>query len=131
MEGGFYAEYVKLNEDNAALIPKGLDPTEAGALGADGITALRGLEDQLHLHRGQSLLIIGASGGIGHMAVQLAKRIRARVIAVASRQDGVELVKRLGADVALDGRRGDMAKAVRQVAPRRWMQRSCSPVGRM
>ena len=49
MEGGFYAEYVKLNEDNAALIPKGLDPKEAGAFGADGITALRGLEDQLQL----------------------------------------------------------------------------------
>jgi NADPH:quinone reductase-like Zn-dependent oxidoreductase len=117
LQGGFHAEYVKLHEDGAALIPKGLDPQEAGALGADGITALRGLEDQLQLQRGESLMIIGASGGIGHMAVQLAKRNGARVLAVASRQDGVEFVKRLGADVALDGRSDDLPAAVRRAAP--------------
>jgi NADPH:quinone reductase-like Zn-dependent oxidoreductase len=117
MEGGFYAEYAKLKEDSAALIPKGLDVKEAGALGADGITALRGLEDQLRLRSGQSLMIIGASGGIGHMAVQLAKRMGARVLAVASQSDGVKLVQRLGADVAIDGRSEDAAKAAREFAP--------------
>lgn len=117
MEGGFYAEYAKLEESRAAQIPKGVDLEEAGALGADGITALRGLDDQLRLRSGQSLVIIGASGGIGHMAVQLAKRIGARVLAVASRSDGVKLVKKLGADVAIDGRREDVAKAARKFAP--------------
>ncbi len=117
MEGGFYAEYVRLEEGRAARIPKGVDPKAAGALGADGITALRGLDDQLGLKAGQSLMIFGASGGIGHLAVQLARRMGARVLAVASRQDGVDLVRRLGADAAIDGRTEDVAKAARAFAP--------------
>jgi NADPH:quinone reductase-like Zn-dependent oxidoreductase len=116
-EGGFYAEYVALEEDEVAPIPAGLGAEEAGALGADGVTAVRGLEDQLHLAAGQALMIYGASGGIGHLAVQLAKRMGARVLAVASGPDGVELVRRLGADAAVDGKRDDVARAARDFAP--------------
>jgi len=116
-EGGFYAEYVALDEDAIAPIPQGLSAQEAGALGADGVTALRGLDDQLHLAAGQSLLVYGASGGIGHLAVQLAKRMGARVLAVASGPDGVELVRTLGADVAVDGKREDVTRAARGFAP--------------
>src|ERR1044072_794387 len=105
MEGGFYAESVAVSEDNVAPIPPGVKPDEAGALGADGVTALRGLQDELRLAAGETLMIFGASGGIGHLAVQLAKRIGAKVLAVASGDDGVSLVRRLGADVAIDGRR--------------------------
>jgi NADPH:quinone reductase len=115
--GGCYAEYVSVPADDVAQIPPGLDPREAGALGADGITALRGLDDTLHLKKGEALMIFGASGGIGHIAVQLAKRIGARVLAVASQPDGVALVRRLGADSAVDGRRDDVAKAARAFAP--------------
>jgi len=117
MEGGFYAEYVAVNEDNVAPIPPGLDPEEAGALGADGVTALRGLDDELALRAGETLMIFGASGGIGHIAVQLAKRMGAQVLAIASGADGVELVLRLGADAAVDGRRDDAAAAARAFAP--------------
>ncbi len=115
--GGFYAEYVAVDQDYVAPIPHGMDPVMAGALGADGITALRGLEDQLQLHPYETLMIFGASGGIGHLAVQLAKRKRARVVAVASGSDGVELVQRLGADLALDGRSDDVAGRIRAFAP--------------
>jgi NADPH:quinone reductase len=117
LEGGFYAEYVALDEDAVAPIPQGLSADEAGALGADGVTALRGLDDQLHLSAGQTLMVYGASGGIGHLAVQLAKRMGARVLAVASGKDGVQLVRKLGADVAVDGKRGGVAKAARDFAP--------------
>ncbi len=117
MEGGFYAEYAKLKEKDVAPIPPGLNPEEAGALGADGITALVGLDDQLKLRRGQSLMIFGACGGIGHMAVQLAKRMGARVLAVASGADGVDLVRRLGADAAVEGHHDDVARAAREFAP--------------
>ncbi len=116
-EGGFYAEYVALDEDAVAPTPPGLSAEEAGALGADGITALRGLDDQLHLAPGQALMIYGASGGIGHLAVQLAKRMGARVLAVASGDDGVDRARRLGADAAVDGKRGDVAETVRRFAP--------------
>ena len=115
--GGFYAEYVAADEDATAPIPQGLSPAEAGALGADGVTALRGLDDQLHLSSGQTLMVYGASGGIGHIAVQLAKRMGARLLAVASGRDGVELVRRLGADAAVDGKRDDVAHAARALAP--------------
>lgn len=116
-DGGFYAEYVAVDEDSVARIPPGLSAAEAGALGADGITALRGLDDQLRLTTGQSLLIYGASGGIGHIAVQLAKRMGVRVLAAASGRDGVALVHRLGADMAVDGKKDDVLYACRTFAP--------------
>ncbi len=117
LEGGFYAEYAAVKEDEVALIPPGVKGDEAGALGADGITALRGLEDQLRLRAGEKLLIFGASGGIGHLAVQLAKRIGASVLAVASGEDGVELVRSLGADAAVEGHSGDVVEVTRRFAP--------------
>jgi NADPH2:quinone reductase len=108
MNGGCYAEFATLPEDNVAKLPSGLDADSAGALGADGITALDGL-DALQLAPGQTLLIFGASGGIGHLAVQLARRLGARVFAIASGEDGVELVRRLGADAAVDGKKGELS----------------------
>jgi len=117
MEGGFYAQYASVKQAFVAKLPKGLSPEQAGALGADGITALRGLDDTLELRAGQSLLIFGASGGIGHLAVQLAKRMGAKVIAVASGDDGVQLAKRLGADVAIDGKKDDIVGALKAFAP--------------
>jgi NADPH:quinone reductase-like Zn-dependent oxidoreductase len=117
MNGGFYAEYVAVSEDEVAAIPSGLAPDEAGALGADGITALRGLET-LKLEAGQRLVIYGASGGIGHIAVQLARNLGAKVLAVASRHDGVELVRRLGANAAVDGHDPETTmRAARLFAP--------------
>lgn len=117
LRSGFYAEYVALPEDEVAPIPPELPVQQAGALGADGVTAVVGLEDQLHLSAGQALMVYGASGGIGHMAVQLAKRLGARVLAIASGQDGVELARRLGADAAVDGKREDVVRAARELAP--------------
>src|SRR5512138_1598809 len=116
-EGGFYAEFVAVDEDSVARIPPGLSPAEAGALGADGITALRGLDDKLRLSSGESLLIYGASGGVGHLAVQLAKRMGVRVLAAASGRDGIALVKKLGADRAVDGKKDDVERACGIFAP--------------
>jgi NADPH:quinone reductase-like Zn-dependent oxidoreductase len=116
-DGGFYAEYATVKEAHAAPLPKKVPLDEGGALAADGITGLRGLEDELHLRAGETLLIYGASGGIGHLAVQLAKRIGAKVFAVASGEDGVELARRLGADEAVDGKHGDVEEAARAFAP--------------
>ena len=62
-------------------------------------------------------MIFGASGGIGHLAVQLAKRLGARVFAVASGEDGVSFVKRLGADAAVDGRSDNVLDVAREFAP--------------
>lgn len=116
-KGGFYAQYVSIRASNVARIPEKLSLKEAGALPVDAVTALIGLEDTLRITRGESLLIFGATGGLGHMALQLAKRMGARVFAVCSGPDGVDLAHRLGADSVVDGRRDDILKAAEMFAP--------------
>ena len=116
-KGGFYAEYAVVNADNAALIPSGLSMDQAAVLPSDGLTALKGLEDVLRLQPDESVMIFGASGGIGHLAVQLAKRLGARVFAVASGEDGVSFARRLGADAAVDGRSEKVLDVAREFAP--------------
>src|SRR5215467_10310588 len=113
-KGGFYADHVVMKEKNAARIPGKLSATQAGAMAVDLLTAYAGIETTLHLKSGESVLIFGASGGVGHLAVQLAKRIGARVLAVASGKDGVELVTSLGADAAINGRQDDVEAAVQE-----------------
>jgi NADPH:quinone reductase-like Zn-dependent oxidoreductase len=116
-KGGFYAEYVAVKAKQASWIPGKLTVEQAGAMPVDAVTALVGLDEKLGLKRGESLLIFGASGGIGHMALQLAKRMGARVLAVASGKDGVELATRLGADKTIDGHKDDALAAARAFAP--------------
>lgn len=116
-KGGFYAQYAVVDADHVFPIPSKLSVVQAGAMPVDAITALLGLDDVLGLAEGESVLIFGASGGLGHLAVQLAKRMGARVFAVASGEDGVSLVRRLGADAAVNGRKDDVAAAARDFAP--------------
>jgi NADPH2:quinone reductase len=115
-KGGFYAEYVALSEDEVSTIPPNLSLEQAGVLAVDGLTALAGI-DRLLLGPDRTLLVTGASGGVGHLAVQLARRLEARVFAVASGEDGVELVRRLGANDAVDGRSDEAAAKARAFAP--------------
>lgn len=116
-KGGFYGEYAVVKADNASLIPGNLKIEQAAVLPSDGFTALKGLEEVLDLQPNESVMIFGASGGIGHIAVQLAKRLRARVFAVASGEDGVSFVKRLGADAAVDGHSDNVLEVARDFAP--------------
>jgi NADPH:quinone reductase-like Zn-dependent oxidoreductase len=116
-KGGFYAQYACIKAKDASHIPDGLSVEQAGAFPFDAISALRGLDDTLGLNQGESVMIFGASGGIGHLAIQLAKRMGARVFAVASGDDGVELARRLGADAAVDGHTGDVLATARRFAP--------------
>jgi NADPH:quinone reductase len=116
-KGGFYAQFVALKADNVSPIPKELPIEQAGVMPSDALIALQGLDDVLGLKQGESIMIFGASGGIGHLAVQLAKRMSARVLAVASGNDGVALARRLNADSVLDGHKGDVVAAAREFAP--------------
>lgn len=116
-KGGFYAEYAAVEADLASAIPGSLTIEQAGVMPVDAMTALTGLDEVLKLQPGESILIFGASGGIGHLAVQLAKRMGGRVLAAASGSDGVALARRLGADSVVDGRQDDVAAAARTFAP--------------
>ena len=115
--GGFFADYGLVRADYTAPVPAGLALDEAGAMGVDALTASSGLRSALKLQAGETLMVYGASGGIGHIAVQFAKRLGARVLAVASGEDGVRLVQSLGADAAVDGKSGDVAAAAQAFAP--------------
>src|SRR5581483_2553683 len=106
-KGGFYAEYVAVRGENVARVPKLLDLKLAGAIPATGLTALQGVDDALHLRKGETVIIHGASGGVGTLAVQFAKLRGARVLATASGRDGKALVRRLGADAVVDGKSED------------------------
>lgn len=116
-KGGFYAEYVAVVAEAVAPIPSNLDLRRAGAVAVTGLTALQGIDDALGIKRGERLIVHGASGGVGTVAVQFAKLRGARVLGTASGEDAVALVRRLGADAAVDGRRGDIGDAARRFAP--------------
>jgi NADPH:quinone reductase-like Zn-dependent oxidoreductase len=116
-KGGFYAQYAAVKADNVALIPGQLTMEQAAVLPSDGLTALTGLEKVLQLKAGESLLVFGASGGIGHLAIQLAKRLGAKVFAIASGDDGVQFVQKLGADKAVDGRSDNVLNVAKDFAP--------------
>ena len=114
---GFYAEYVKVRADRIARVPKGLDLTQAGILAISGLSALQGIDDVLQLKAGQTLIIHGASGGVGTVAIQLAKLRGLKVLATASTDEGLALARQLGADAVVNGRTGDIAAAAKQFAP--------------
>jgi NADPH:quinone reductase-like Zn-dependent oxidoreductase len=116
-KGGFYAEYVAVVAEKVGRVPERLDLKHAGAIPTTGLTALQGIDDALHVKKGETVIVHGASGGVGTLAVQFAKLRGARVFATASGDDGVALVRRLGADAAVDGRRTDIVAAAREFAP--------------
>ena len=115
-KGGFYAQEIALPEDHVALVPHGLTMEQAAALAVPGLTAVEGLTGTLKVKAGDRLLIFGI-GTVGHAALQLAKRLGLRVLAVAAGKDGVEFAKAAGADEAVDGMGGDIGAAIRQFAP--------------
>lgn len=98
---GSFAQYAAAKASKLALRPAGLGVEEAAVATVSGITALQALTDVGRVQSGQSVLVIGASGGVGSYAVQLAAALGATVTGVASGRKGA-LVRSLGADHVLD-----------------------------
>ncbi len=101
--GGFYAEFAVAQADRTARVPTSLHLPAAGAVATTGLTAVQGIR-ALQLRRGQTILIFGASGAVGTIAVQLAGQRGARVIGTASGRAAERLVRRLGATDVVDAR---------------------------
>ncbi|WP_199171407.1 MULTISPECIES: quinone oxidoreductase family protein [Luteimonas] len=116
-KAGFHAQFVVLEADHVWQIPARLTLPQAAAMPVDAALAMRGVTDVLGIGSDRSLLVFGASGGIGHIALQFARQRGARVLAVASGADGQALCEQLGADMAIDGRRHNLAAALRIFAP--------------
>jgi NADPH:quinone reductase-like Zn-dependent oxidoreductase len=106
---GSYAEYVCAREDKLAPKPENLTFEQAAVVAIMGSTALQALRDHGKVRPGQEVLIIGASGGVGTYAVQIAKAFGAHVTGVCSTQK-VEMVRSIGADHVIDYTREDFAE---------------------
>ena len=106
---GAFAEYVCVPQALVAPAPANLTPQQAAALPLAGVTALMGLSDVGRVEPGQRVLVNGASGGVGTLAVQLAKALGATVTAVCSTRN-VDLVRALGADHVVDYTRADFSR---------------------
>jgi NADPH:quinone reductase len=115
-QGGFYAEFAAAEASHVSRVPKGLDLPAAGAVATTGLTALQGI-DALGLRPGHTVLIFGASGAVGTIAVQLARQRGAHVIATASGAAAARLVRKLGAERVIDARRAESIEQLRRFAP--------------
>ena len=107
-EGGSFAEYAAAPADKVAAKPERLSFEEAAAVPISGLTALQAVRDKAQVAAGQKVLIIGASGGVGTFAVQIAKAVGAEVTGVCSPAK-VDLVRSIGADHVVDYTREDFA----------------------
>lgn len=105
---GSFADYAAVNEDKLAAKPRNLTFEQAAVVPVSGITALQALRDAGRLEAGQRVLIIGASGGVGSYAVQIATALGGRVTGVASTAK-LDLVESLGAEHVIDYTREDFA----------------------
>jgi NADPH:quinone reductase-like Zn-dependent oxidoreductase len=106
---GSYAEYASASEDRLAQKPANLSFEQAGALPMAGLVALQAIRDHGNVEAGQQVLINGASGGIGHLAVQIASSLGAHVTGVTSTRN-VELVRSLGAETVIDYTKEDFTR---------------------
>jgi NADPH:quinone reductase-like Zn-dependent oxidoreductase len=100
---GAYAEYVRVPARLLAVRPKNVDALHAAAVPLTALTAWQALVETGHLKAGQTVLIHGAAGGVGHLAVQLAKHIGAHVIGTSSASN-LDFVRGLGAETTVDYR---------------------------
>jgi NADPH:quinone reductase-like Zn-dependent oxidoreductase len=105
--GAAFAEYAVARPDRLARMPANLTFEQAAAVPVSALTALQALRDRGRIQAGQRVLIVGASGGVGTFAVQIAKALGATVTGVCSTEK-VDLVRSIGADHVIDYRHADI-----------------------
>jgi NADPH:quinone reductase-like Zn-dependent oxidoreductase len=103
---GAFAEFISIKEDAVASKPKELTMEEAASIPLVGLTAWQALVERAHLKTGQKTLIHAGSGGVGTIAIQLAKHVGA-LVATTTSTANLDWVKRLGADIVIDYRKDD------------------------
>ena len=109
---GGYAQKVAVPEAWLVPLPDGVSDDQAGGLLLQGLTAHALLHYCAHVESGETVVVEAAGGGTGSLAVQLAKRAGAKVIALASSDEKRELAERLGADATADSRADDLKEAI-------------------
>lgn len=127
---GGAAEFVAVPAGNLAPLPAGMDFAAAAAPLLVGLTAWRMLIHRARLRAGESVLVVGAGGGVNSMSIQVAKLAGAFVIAVASDAAKAEKARALGADVAIDRSAADWVREVARITGRRGADVVVDNVGR-
>lgn len=116
---GANAEFVSVDYRIVAKRPRRLEPIEAGAIPLVALTAFNALVDRGRIRRGQVVLIQGGGGGVGHIAVQLAKWFGCTVITTAGRDESISFCKNiLGADYVVDYRNEGAVEQIRNIVGR-------------
>lgn len=110
---GAFAEYAVTSAGQVAVAPHGLEFTDAASLPLVGVSALQALQEHINLQPGQKIFIHGGAGGIGTIAIQVAKHIGAHVATTAT-GEGIELVKSLGADDVIDYKMHNYADVLKE-----------------
>jgi len=110
---GSNAQYVLVDERTAGPKPTSVDHATAAALPLVTLTGWEALFGHAHLHHTETVLIHGGGGGVGHVAIQLAKEQGARVIAVAGRDESIKLCQDMGADAIINYRNQDVTERVK------------------
>ena len=126
---GAFAEECLLAAERAVRRPDGLSAELAAASLITYGTTLHALEDRGRLQAGETVLVLGAAGGVGTAAVELAKLLGARVIAAASSPERLALCRRLGADEVVDYAREDLRARVGELTGGRGVDVVYDPVG--
>src|SRR3954452_18632876 len=127
--GGGLAEYVTVGAHTVDKISAGLDATTAAAMLVDYQTAHYALFERGQLRSGETVLVLGATGGVGSAAVQLATRAEAYVIAAASTEQKRQMARQLGAAATIDSRAPDLRAHLKAAAPRGTVDVIMDPVG--
>ncbi|MFK9092568.1 zinc-dependent alcohol dehydrogenase family protein [Bacillus salipaludis] len=112
--GGALAEYMLADAQLLAPKPKNVTMAQAAALPLVTITAWESLYNRANVKKGQTVLVHAATGGVGHVAIQLAKLAGAKVFTTASSEEKLSIGKRLGADVAINYREQSVEKYVKE-----------------
>ncbi|MFO8083443.1 MAG: zinc-dependent alcohol dehydrogenase family protein [Desulfobacterales bacterium] len=111
-EQGNYAEYTMIHQEYAARKPKNLSMTDAAGVPLVWITACEALMDRAGLEKNQSVLIHAGAGGVGHVAIQIAKGLGARVATTISGKEKAEFAQSMGAEYLIDYQKKDFVEAV-------------------
>jgi len=109
---GNYAELTTIHQDYAALKPESLSMAEAATVPLVWLTDWEALVDRIHLQAGETVLIHGGAGGVGYIAVQIAKHLGATVYTTVSSPEKAEFATSLGADYCINYKEEDFAEAV-------------------
>jgi NADPH2:quinone reductase len=129
MRTGGYAEEAVVPADQILPLPEGLSFAEGATLLVAHITAYHGLSTRAGLEAGQTLLVLGAAGGVGLAAVQVGKVLGARVLAAASSDEKLQIAARYGADATIDYTRERIEDGVKRITSGRGVDVVLDPVG--